>query len=152
VNWNLGHHSPKEDWQPFMPLARAGIPTGVLVAPVIPGLTDHENAFDPCCRGKGRGSHRGIRFRCACHMGWLHYVEEWLALHVPLQRKKILGRIRELRGGKLNDPNFNSRMRAEVPMPTTCGDYLQSRAEKPEFHPKSRGSLLNFSASPGALN
>jgi DNA repair photolyase len=41
--------------------------------------------------------------------------EEWLGIHVPLQKEKILGRIRELRGGKLNDPNFKSRMRAEGP-------------------------------------
>jgi DNA repair photolyase len=36
--------------------------------------------------------------------------EEWLTLHRPLQKEKILGRIREIRGGKLNDPNFGTRM------------------------------------------
>jgi hypothetical protein len=41
--------------------------------------------------------------------------EEWLGIHLPFQKEKILGRIRELRGGKLNDPNFKSRMRAEGP-------------------------------------
>jgi DNA repair photolyase len=36
--------------------------------------------------------------------------EEWLTLHRPLQKEKILNRIRDMRGGRLNDPNFRSRM------------------------------------------
>jgi DNA repair photolyase len=39
--------------------------------------------------------------------------EEWLTLHRPLQKQKILNRIREIRGGRLNDPNFGSRMRGD---------------------------------------
>jgi len=41
--------------------------------------------------------------------------EDWLTRNVPLQKEKILGRIREIHGGKLNDPNFKSRMRAAGP-------------------------------------
>ena len=39
--------------------------------------------------------------------------EEWLGIHAPLQKEKILHRIREIRGGSLNDPNFRSRMQGE---------------------------------------
>ncbi|MBV9111031.1 MAG: radical SAM protein, partial [Gemmatimonadetes bacterium] len=39
--------------------------------------------------------------------------ERWLEAHFPLRKEKVLHRIREMRGGKLNDPNFGSRMRGE---------------------------------------
>ncbi|MFY9570266.1 MAG: radical SAM protein, partial [Blastocatellia bacterium] len=39
--------------------------------------------------------------------------ESWLEEHLPDRKKKVLNRIREMRGGKLNDPNFGSRMRGE---------------------------------------
>jgi hypothetical protein len=38
---------------------------------------------------------------------------EWLGVHFPDRKEKVLGRLRELRGGKLNDPNFGSRMQGE---------------------------------------
>jgi DNA repair photolyase len=95
-------------------LAGAGIPTGVLVAPVIPGLTDHEMPAILAAAAKAGAVTAGyVPLRLPYGVGPLF--EEWLGLHVPLQKEKILGRIRELRGGKLNDPNFNTRMRAEGP-------------------------------------
>ena len=36
--------------------------------------------------------------------------EQWLDRHFPAKKEKVLNRIRSLRGGKLNDPNFGSRM------------------------------------------
>jgi DNA repair photolyase len=39
--------------------------------------------------------------------------ETWLETHFPQRKEKVLHRIREMRGGKLNDPNFGSRMRGE---------------------------------------
>jgi DNA repair photolyase len=95
-------------------LATAGIPTGVLVAPVIPGLTDHEMPSILAAAAKAGACTAGyVPLRLP--YGLAPLFEEWLSLHAPLQKEKILGRIRELRGGKLNDPNFNSRMRAEGP-------------------------------------
>jgi DNA repair photolyase len=95
-------------------LSAAGIPTGVLVAPVIPGLTDHEMpAIIAAAAKAGAGIAGYVPLRLP--YGVAPLFEEWLGIHVPLQKEKILGRIRELRGGKLNDPNFNSRMRAEGP-------------------------------------
>ncbi len=95
-------------------LAAAGIPTGVLVAPVIPGLTDHEMpAIIAAAAEAGAKTAGYVPLRLP--YGVAPLFEEWLGLHVPLQKEKILGRIRELRGGKLNDPNFKSRMRAEGP-------------------------------------
>jgi len=95
-------------------LTTAGVPTGVLVAPVIPGLTDHEMPNIIAAAAKAGAVTAGyVPLRLP--YGVAPLFEEWLGLHVPLQKAKILGRIRELRGGKLNDPNFKSRMRAEGP-------------------------------------
>jgi DNA repair photolyase len=95
-------------------LASAGIPTGVMVAPVIPGLTDHEMPGILAAAAKAGAVAAGyVPLRLP--YGVAPLFEEWLELHSPLQKEKILGRIRELRGGKLNDPNFKSRMRAEGP-------------------------------------
>jgi DNA repair photolyase len=98
-------------------LSGAGIPVGVLVAPVIPGLTDHEMpAILKACRRAGATLAGYVPLRLP--YGLAPLFEEWLALHTPLQKDKILGRVRELRGGRLNDPNFGSRLRGQ-------GEYAQ---------------------------
>jgi DNA repair photolyase len=98
-------------------LSKAGIPVGVLVAPMIPGLTDHEMpAILKACRQAGASIAGYVPLRLPDGVGPLF--EEWLTLHAPLQKDKILGRVREIRGGRLNDPNFGSRLRGQ-------GEYAQ---------------------------
>ena len=93
-------------------LAGAQIPVGVLVAPVIPGLTDHEMpSILTACRKAGATAAGYVPLRLP--FGLAPLFEEWLALHVPLQKEKILNRVREIRDGSLNDPNFGSRLRGE---------------------------------------
>jgi len=93
-------------------LASAGVPVGVMVAPTIPGLTDHEmhsiiNA----------AVNAGARYAGYVVVRLPHAVKElfetWLEQHFPDRKKKVLSHIRDMRGGKLNDPNFGSRMRGE---------------------------------------
>ncbi|MEY2409045.1 MAG: hypothetical protein QOF48_1715 [Verrucomicrobiota bacterium] len=93
-------------------LNRAGIPAGVLIAPVIPGITDHEipsileaaSAAGAACAGY-------VMLRLPHGVGPLF--EEWLGRHFPDRAENVLNRIRSLRGGRLNDPQFGSRMRGE---------------------------------------
>jgi DNA repair photolyase len=93
-------------------LAAASIPVGVLVAPVIPGLTDHEMpGILKACRKAGATAAGYVPLRLPYGVGPLF--EEWLSLHAPLQKEKILNRVREIRGGRLNDPNFGSRLRGQ---------------------------------------
>ena len=93
-------------------LAAAGIPVGVLVAPVIPGLTDHEMpGILAACRNAGATTAGYVPLRLP--FGLAPLFEEWLTLHAPLQKDKILNRVREIRGGRMNDPNFGSRLRGE---------------------------------------
>ncbi len=90
-------------------LAAAGIPVGSLIAPVIPGLTDHEMpAIISAVAQAGAVAAGYVPLRLP--YGVAPLFEEWLTLHRPLQKEKILSRIREIRGGKLNDPNFGTRM------------------------------------------
>ena len=91
-------------------LSQAGIPTGVVIAPVIPGLNDHEiPAILRAAREAGatRASYSIIRLP--------HAVKEvfaaWLEEHVPGSADKILDRIRDLRGGALHSSRFGERMR-----------------------------------------
>lgn len=93
-------------------LARAGVPVRVLVAPIIPGLTDHETPAIIKAAAKAGASHAGyVVVRLPHSVGELF--EGWLEEHFPDRKKKVLNRIREMRGGKLNDPNFGTRMKGE---------------------------------------
>ncbi len=93
-------------------LACAGIPVGVLVAPVIPGLTDHELPSILEAAGRAGAKHAGyVMLRLPHGLGPMF--EDWLGRHFSDRKEKVLHRIREVRGGKLNDPRFRSRMRGE---------------------------------------
>jgi DNA repair photolyase len=93
-------------------LAEAGVPVGVLVAPVIPGLTDHELPAIVAASVKAGAKFAGyVPLRLPLAVAPLF--EDWLGRHVPGRKDKVLHRIREIRGGRLNDPRFGSRMRGE---------------------------------------
>jgi DNA repair photolyase len=95
-------------------LSGAGIPAGVLVAPVIPGLTDHEMPAILKAAGAAGACAAGyVPLRLPYGVKTLF--EEWLSIQRPTQKEKILNRVREVRGGRLNDPEFRSRMRGEGP-------------------------------------
>lgn len=93
-------------------LASAGIPVGVLVAPVIPGLTDHEMPAILQAAGEAGALYAGWEMLRLAY-GLAPMFEQWLTTHRPLQKEKVLNAIRSVRGGKLNDSRFNARMRGE---------------------------------------
>lgn len=93
-------------------LSRAGVPTGVLVAPVIPGLTDHEMpAIISRAAKAGARSAGYVLLRLPHAVAPLF--EAWLAEHRPARKDKVLNRIRTIRRGRLNDPRFGVRMKGE---------------------------------------
>lgn len=93
-------------------LAAAGVPVGVMTAPVIPGLNDHElPALLSAAAGAGATFAGYVPVRLPQAVRPLF--EDWLERHFPERRDKILNRIRSMRGGELNDPRFGSRMRGE---------------------------------------
>lgn len=103
---------PRQRLAAIRALRDAGIPVGVMVAPVIPGLTDHEIPGILEAAAEAGAGHAGkVVLRLPHAVASLF--EEWLEEHCPLRKKKVLGRIRAIRGGRLNDPRFGNRMRGE---------------------------------------
>ncbi|MCE9532133.1 MAG: PA0069 family radical SAM protein [Planctomycetes bacterium] len=93
-------------------LAAAGIPVGVMNAPIIPGLNDHETpAVLEACAKAGAISAGYVVLRLPFAVKELFAT--WLEQHYPARKERILGRIRETRGGNLNDGRFGSRMKGE---------------------------------------
>src|SRR5438132_2840663 len=91
-------------------MARVGVPVGVMVAPVIPGLTDEEMpAILKAAAEAGAITAGYVPVRLPFAVKELF--EKWLAEHMPDRKEKVLNRIREIRGGKLNDSDFHTRMR-----------------------------------------
>ncbi|HET6349824.1 MAG TPA: PA0069 family radical SAM protein [Candidatus Krumholzibacteria bacterium] len=100
--------SPERRLETMRALAAAGIPTGVLVAPVIPGLTDHElpAILEQSARAGAR--HAGYVVLRLPH-GLKTLFEEWLDAHEPQKKEKVLARVRALRGGKLYQSAWGQR-------------------------------------------
>ena len=93
-------------------LADAGVPVGYLQAPMIPGLTDSEAPAIGLAASEAGATFAGyVALRLPFAVKELF--EQWLDQHYPAKKDKILHRVREIRGGQLNDPNFKSRMRGE---------------------------------------
>jgi DNA repair photolyase len=93
-------------------LAAGGIPVGVMTAPVIPGLNDHElpNLLSAAAEaGATFAAYVPVRLPYAV----APLFEDWLARHFPERKDKVLNRVRSMRGGELNDASFGSRMRGE---------------------------------------
>ncbi len=103
---------PNQRLRAIEALSRAGVPVGVMVAPVIPGLTDHEiPQILEAAADAGAVFAGMIALRLPRSVEQLF--DAWLERHFPDRRNKVLNRIRSMRGGKLNDPRFGSRMRGE---------------------------------------
>ncbi len=107
--------SPQARLRTVNQLSQAGVPVGIMVAPIIPALTDHEMESI---------------MEAAVEMGarWAGYVmlrlpyevkdlfREWLAEHHPHRASHVMSLIHDVRGGRDNDPNFGSRMRGTGPI------------------------------------
>src|SRR5258706_13632525 len=112
-------------------LTKAGIPVGVMTAPVIPALTDHELPAILCAAAAAGA--RGAAY-VPLRLPWAvaPLFERWLADHFPDRKEKVLNRIRSMRGGKLNDPNFITRMHGE-------GEFAEGIAKLFELGCKKAG-------------
>ncbi len=93
-------------------LSANGIPVMVLIAPVIPGLTDHET---PKIIEKAveAGARQAGYVMLRLPYGVSDLFQEWLDRHFPYKKSKILNRIRSIRKGKLNTAEYYERMKGE---------------------------------------
>jgi DNA repair photolyase len=101
--------APRRRLEAIRAMRDAGVPVGVMVAPVVPGLTDHELPAILAAAAEAGATFAGY-VPVRLPYGVKDLFEEWLGRHFPDRKDKVLNRIRELRGGKLNDSNFKSRM------------------------------------------
>lgn len=120
---------PEHRLRTLRALADAGIPAGVMVAPVIPGLTDAElPAILAAAAQAGARSAGYVLLRLP------HTVKDvfgqWLDDHVPSKKARVLDRLRELRGGGLNETAWGSRLQGEGVFADQLRDLFQITARR----------------------
>jgi DNA repair photolyase len=103
---------PKRRLAAIAALAQAAVPVGVMAAPVIPGLTDHELPAIIAAAAEAGAQYAGYGLVRLPH-GVGPLFEQWLAQHVPTKQAKILKRIQAIHGGDVHDTRFGVRMRGE---------------------------------------
>ena len=117
--------SPRRRLQAIQTLNEAGVPCGVMVAPVIPFLTDSElEHILQAAHLHGARSAGYTLLRLPYELKDLF--KDWLAVHYPLKAEHVMNRMREMRGGRENDPDFGSRFHGQG----LFADLLKQRFRK----------------------
>ena len=133
--------APTRRLQAVRALADAGIPAGVMVAPVVPFLNDHEiEALVAAAAAHGAQ-------RCAYILMRLPYevktlFREWLERHYPLKAAHVMSRVQALRGGKDNDPEFGSRMRGSGEFAKLLAQRFDVACKKAGLNQARRGECI----------
>ena len=110
-------------------LADAGIPVGVNVAPLIPGLNDHELPEILAAAREAGASCAGMLL-LRLPFGVKELFAEWLEQHFPERRSKVLGRLKEVHGGRLYDSGFGRRGRGRGPFAEQLWSLFQVSCRK----------------------
>jgi len=114
--------SPRARLEAVRRLNEAGVPTGVMVAPVIPALTDQEmEAILEAAAGAGARWAAYVLLRLPYEVKDLF--RQWLAAHYPDRADHVMSLVRQMRGGKDYDSGFGARMRGTGPL----AELLRSR-------------------------
>jgi len=102
--------APLRRLQAMRKLSEAGVSVGVLVAPVIPFLNDHQ--IEPALEAAWEHGARQAGY-VLMRLPWevKDLFKDWLERNYPLKAKHVMSRVHAMRGGRDNDPNFGSRMR-----------------------------------------
>ena len=112
--------APRAKLRAMRALSDVGVPVGVMVAPVVPMITDHEiehileAAHDHGARAAG---YVLLRLPHELKQVW----REWLELHYPERAAHVMSLIQQMRGGKDYDSGFGTRMRGEGPFAQLIG-------------------------------
>lgn len=142
---------PQRRLQVVETLAQAGIPVGVLVAPLIPVLTDPElEHIMQSARAAGASEAGYVLLRLPHEVKDLF--REWLAAHAPDAAEHIMNKVRETRGGKDYDAQFGQRMRGSGVYAKFINDRFHLAHARLKFPgmPKLRSDLFQAPRLPGA--
>jgi DNA repair photolyase len=103
-------NTPARRFQAIEKLARAGIPTSVIVAPIVPALTDaHLEQVIERAAEAGADSAHYVLLRLPLEVRDLFV--EWLETHFPLRARHVMSLVSQMRGGKDYDSDFDTRMK-----------------------------------------
>jgi DNA repair photolyase len=117
-------------------LAKAGVPVGVMVAPIIPGLNDREiPSVLESARAAGATT-AGYTLLRLPH-GVKDVFQDWLKIHFPEKLERIIGTVRTVRGGALYKSEFGSRMRGEGPLAEQIHQMFHVFRERLGFLPRT---------------
>ncbi|ATC64213.1 radical SAM protein [Nibricoccus aquaticus] len=131
-------------------LAEAGVPVGVMTAPIIPGLTEHEMPaiLDAAAKaGARRAGYVVLRLPYAVKGIFSH----WLDVHAPSKKARVLDRVRELRGGELNVAEWGKRMRGEGIFAEQIHDLFAVAARRAGLNKEPGHISTEFFRRPGGV-
>lgn len=104
--------APKRLLKTIKELSGAGVPTRVLMSPIIPGLTDHE-IENVLTAAKKAGAYNATFALLRLPLEVSQLFQTWLRQHYPDKFSKVMARIRETHGGRDYDPEWGKRLRGE---------------------------------------
>jgi DNA repair photolyase len=143
--------APQRRLQIIRRLAEAGIPVRIQVSPLIPALTDHElEAVMEAGRDAGARAANTIPLRLPLEVSILF--RDWLQATVPDRAARVMGRVRELHGGRDYDPEFGTRMRGQglwAELIHRRADVARKRLGLDEGLPALRCDLFRVPPRPG---
>jgi DNA repair photolyase len=141
--------TPKRRLEAIRVLADSGVPVGVNVAPVVPGLTDQE--LPAILEASAQA---GASFASFILLRLPHGVKEifatWLEQHFPDRRDKVLNRLREMRGGKLYDARYGIRGRGEGPWADQLRALFRVTTDRLSLNRPPHLSVASFRVPPSA--
>jgi DNA repair photolyase len=114
-------------------LAKAGIPTGVMTAPMIPGLNDHELERileEAYAKGARRAAYVMLRLPLEIK----DLFREWLHSHVPDRADRVMSLVRQMRGGKDYDAEWGRRMTGDGPIAEILMKRFEAARRRIGFH------------------
>jgi DNA repair photolyase len=134
--------SPRARLRTIENLAQAGISVGVIVAPVIPAITDHEmEAILSAAHTAGASTASYVILRLPYEIKTLF--RDWLSAHYPDRAQHVMSLINQLSGGKDYDSRFGVRMRGTGPYAELLRRRFEIATRKLGFLPSSEGHSLN---------
>jgi DNA repair photolyase len=141
--------APLQRLEAIRRLSQAGIPVGVMVAPVIPGLTDHEMPkILEACADAGAKSANYVVLRLPHAVAPLF--EAWLEQHFPERKEKVLNRLRAMRDGQLYKSDWGERQRGRGEFAAQVKQLFEVSTRRFGFNQMPKTTTAAFFRRPGA--